>query len=135
MYYRSKAVFFPSTFSKEIRTYGKRFTLQNILSIRSDSIGVYIFYYNHHFIYVGQSGDGQGIRNRLQTHFNGSHNEQLSAWIKALDGRIKFTHITCCDKEIDDLEKSLIIHLQPITNVARYSNYTPKPTNWRKTYG
>ena len=130
MHCRSKNVLFPNTFSAEIRKYGKRFTLRNILSTAQNVLGVYIFHHNHNFIYVGQS---IRVKDRLVRHYNESHNEELAIWIKALDGNIKFT--ICYDTQIDDLERSLIFYLQPITNRERYLGYTPKHTKWRKTHG
>ena len=135
MFCQSKSVLFSNTFSIDIQEHGKRFTLQNILSIRSNATGVYIFHYNRSFVYVGQSKSHHGIRERLINHYRGSHNEKLAVWVKALDGDVKFTYITCRDTEVDDLEKSLILYLQPITNVSRYPGYTPKHANWRKSYG
>lgn len=126
---------FSSTFSRDIRRHGKRFTLHNILSVRPDLSGVYIFYYRRIFVYVGQSTHSQGIRNRLVQHYNASHNLSFSVWLAAFDGDIQFTHISCCDQEVDDLERSLIRHLQPITNKTIYRDYLPFPVNWRKTYG
>ena len=123
---------FPNNFSKELRNKGRRFTLQNILAIPKKTIGVYIFYYNHDFVYVGQS---TGVQERLTQHYSGSHNQKLSLWVEALDGDIQFTYLRCEDTEIDDLEKSLILFLQPITNEDQYKDYTPKSTYWRKTHG
>ncbi len=125
---------FPNNFSRELRNNGRRFTLQNILDIPKKTIGVYIFYHNHDFVYVGKSTD-QGVQERLTQHYNGSHNAKLSLWVKALDGDVKFIYLRCEETEIDDLEKSLILFLQPITNEDRYQDYTPKSTNWRKTHG
>ena len=128
-----KEMLFPSNFSKKLRSNGRRFTLQKILEIPKETIGVYIFHYNHVFVYVGQS---IGVQERLRQHYdNRSHNEELSLWVKALDGDVQFTYLRCEEIEIDDLEKSLILYLQPRTNKDRYIGYTPKPTNWRKAHG
>ena len=122
--------------SGELREYGRRFTLQNILSIPGSTCGVYIFHYDQVFVYVGKSQSAdQGVRERLTQHYNGSHSERLSIWIRALDGDVHFTYMHCEEHQTDDLERSLIHYLQPIANVDRYPNYQPQPTYWRKTYG
>ena len=46
-----------------------------------------------------------------------------------------FTYITCMDCVVEDLEKSLIVYLQPVTNSVRYQNYVPKEQHWSKYYG
>ena len=126
---------FPNTFTRDVKRYGKRFVLRNILSIPPDIGGVYIFHYNHNFVYVGQSARSEGLSKRLNRHYNGSHNKELATWFKAFDGDLHFTHISCCDVQIDDLERSLIRHLQPITNKLLYRDYRPLPLDWRKTNG
>ena len=120
----------------EVREHGRRFTLQNILSIPASTCGVYVFHYKRAFVYVGKSQSaGQGIRERLTKHYNGSHSERLTTWIRALDGDVHFTYMRCEEAQTDDLERSLIHFLQPMVNVERYSDYQPKPTYWRERYG
>lgn len=122
---------FPNTFSTEVRKYGERFTLRNILSVMPKTLGVYIFYYKRTFVYVGQS---ESIRDRLRSHYNESHNEGLAVWLEALDGDVQFTHIKCCRAQVDDLERSLILYLQPVANRDRFQGYLPERTEWRKTH-
>lgn len=124
---------FPNTFSLDIQRRGKRFTLQNILSVPSNITGVYVLYHKRSFVYVGQS-KGR-LKERMIKHYSESHNKKLAVWIEALDGDVEFTYITCQTTEVDDFEKSLICYLQPITNEERYISYTPKRTIWRKTHG
>lgn len=121
---------FQSTFSEALRRHGKGFTFQNIMSVPQTLVGVYVLYYRSIFIYVGKAGD-RPIRKRLEEHYNGSHNEKLAVWIRALDGDILFHYVRCGRAEIDDLEKSMIHHLQPATNQHRYENYVPAATLWR----
>lgn len=126
---------FPPTFSKDIKKVSKRFSLLNILAIPRKIGGVYIFFYNHNFVYVGQSKSDEGLLKRLLNHYNGSQNQDLAVWIEAFDGDLRFTYISCCDNKIDDLERSLIHYLQPITNKIRYLNYRPLSIRWSKEYG
>lgn len=127
---------FQECFSEELRENGRRFTLQNILSIPGNTRGVYVLHYVQTFVYVGKSqAADQGIRERLTQHYNDSHSERLSMWIRALDGDVQFTYLHCEEGQTDDLERSLIHYLQPMVNLDRYPNYKPKPTPWRKTYG
>lgn len=126
---------FSPTFSKELRENGRKFTLQHILSVPKRILGVYVLYFKHTFIYVGKAAYyGSGMRERLTKHYGESHNEELSLWIAALDGKIRFTLIPCDGPQISDLEKSLIHYLQPKTNVERYPSYTPHPTQWRQAH-
>ena len=125
---------FPNTFSAGIRKGGKKFAPTNIQALRKDVVGVYILFYNRDFVYVGKSKSNQGVRKRLFNHFDGSSNKKLRIWLDALDGDIKFTYISCQTDEVDDLERSLIRYLQPITNEIMYPGYRPKLTKWRKTY-
>lgn len=106
--------------------------MQNILSIPTGKSGVYVLYYESSFVYVGKAGD---IRNRLTQHYNGSHNPKLSIWISALDGSIKLTYLPCHEEDLDDLERSLIIYLQPAANVERFVGYEPLQTQWRNHDG
>ena len=121
---------FQSTFSAALRRQGKGFTFQNIMSVPQTLVGVYVLYYKSLFIYVGKAAD-RPIRKRLEEHFNGSHNKKLAVWIKALDGNIMFHYVRCGKTKIDDLERSMIHHLQPTTNQHRYETYVPAATLWR----
>ena len=118
---------FPDRFSTRLRQDGRRFTLQNILSIPTGRSGVYVLYYGAFFVYVGKAG---GVRNRLTQHYNGSHNRKLAIWISALDGNINFTYLACGEEYLDDMERSLIIYLQPVANIDRFVGYEPIPTEW-----
>ena len=122
---------FPRCLSWTILRGGKRFSLQNILSIPSALIGVYVFHHSRTFVYVGQSHD---IRSRLRQHYDGSHSKQLRMWLDALDGDVKFNYFDCVNADVDDLEKSMIRFLQPFANEHLYGKYRPKPTNWRKIH-
>lgn len=93
---------------------------------------MYVLYYGAFFVYVGKA---TGIRNRLTQHYNGPHNRRLSIWISALDGDINFTYVTCNKEDLDDLEKSLIIYLQPVANIDRFVGYEPKQIEWRDNNG
>lgn len=110
--------------------------MQNILSIPKRRFGVYVFHFKHIFVYVGKADQyGSGIRERLMKHYGESHNRELSLWIAALDGEIRFTLVLCDGPKVSDLERSLIHHLQPRTNIERYPSYTPNPTYWRQEHG
>lgn len=126
---------FSSTFSADIMNASKRFTLLNLMSLPSKRTGVYLLTYKKYFIYVGKSSAQSGIKERLISHYNTSHNDRLNTWVSALDGNMAFTYLTCQNHEVDDLEKSLILHLQPITNEIRYRRYTPNAKKWRKSNG
>ena len=106
--------------------------MQNILSIPTGMSGVYVLYYASFFVYVGKA---QGIRNRLTQHYNESHSPKLRIWISALDGNINFTYLPCDEDGLDDLERSLIIYLQPVANVDRFVGYEPLQTQWRNHSG
>lgn len=125
---------FPSAFSTDLRRHGKRFTFQNIMSVPRTLVGVYVFHYGPLFIYVGKAGD-RSIQKRLGEHYNGSHNPKLAIWIRALDGDIMFSYVPCDREVIDDLERSMIQHLQPEANQHRYETFVPAATLWRKTHG
>ena len=125
---------FPSSFAADLRQHGKTFTLQNILSVSRRKAGVYVFYHRNTFVYVGKSQSTAGIQERLVAHYNESHSPELETWIAACNGDMKFTHIPCRDTDVDDLERSLIIYLQPVVNKLRYGGYTPKNAFWRKTH-
>lgn len=125
---------FQSTFSSSLRRRGKGFTFQNIMSVPQTLVGVYVLYYGSIFIYVGQAAM-RPIRRRLEEHYNGSHNEKLAVWIRALDGSIMFSYESCEKARIDDLERSMIHHLQPTTNEHRYDTYVPAATLWREAHG
>ena len=116
---------FQPDFVHKVRSRAKGFTLMNVLSIPPNEAGIYIFHHRQHFIYVGKSGQGQGVQERLQGHYNSSHNEHLKQWIDAIDGRLMVTPIPCTENVLDDLEKSAIRHLQPIANERRYERYNP----------
>ena len=86
-------------------------------------------------MYVGKSAIGLGVRERLLVHYNDTHNDRLATWLRALDGEVGFTYVTCTECDLNDLEKSLIIFLQPRTNEIRYKYYTPNKRKWRRYYG
>ena len=96
---------------------------------------MYLIQHVARFVYVGKSGSGLGVKERLINHYRESHNERLRIWIVALDGDLSFTYIGCAEGELDDLEKSLIAFLQPLTNAVRYQAYVPENAKWRKYYG
>lgn len=121
---------FQSAFSTELRLRGKSFTFQNIMSVPQVLVGVYVLYYGSIFIYVGKAAE-RPIQKRLEEHYNGSHNEKLAVWIRALDGDVMFNYVPCDRTKIDDLERSMIHHLQPTTNQHRYETYVPATTLWR----
>ena len=123
---------FAVDFVEKIRSRGRRFTLQNVSRIAANQIGIYIFHHRRAFVYVGKSGEGQGIRERLIKHYHQTHNESFRLWIDAIDGDLLFTHIFCQQDRLDDLEKSAIQFLQPITNVQMHGSY--KPINKRMEY-
>ena len=125
---------FQSTFSASLRQQGKGFTFQSIMSVPRTLIGVYVFYYGSIFIYVGKAAE-RPIQKRLEEHYNGSHNERLAVWIRALDGNVMFSYVSCEWARIDDLERSMIHHLQPTTNQHRYESYVPATTLWREAHG
>lgn len=135
MFSMSKLMLFPLAFSKELVKNSIRFSIKNIDAIPKKIGGVYIILYKQNFIYVGQSKLNEGLSKRLYNHYNGSHSEDLSVWIEAFYSNIHFTYISCCDTVVDDLERSLIRHLQPITNKIKYRSYQPHSTQWTKTYG
>lgn len=132
--WKSEEMRFQSTFSATLRREGRRFTFQNIMSVPRALVGVYVLYYRSIFIYVGKAA-ARPIQRRLEEHYNGSHNEKLAVWIRALDGDVMFNYESCDKAKIDDLERSMIHHLQPHTNQHRYETYVPAATLWRKAHG
>lgn len=104
------------------------------MSVPQTLVGVYVLHYRSFFIYVGKAAP-RPIRKRLEDHYNGSHNERLTVWIRALDGDIMFNYISCDGEMVDDLERSMIQYLQPETNQHRYETFVPAKTLWRKTHG
>jgi len=126
-------VIFDKDFIKYIRDNGKNFKLNNILSIPPKQSGVYVIFHKCTFVYVGQSKQNQGIRERLKNHHDDSHNRNLKTWIKSLNGDMNFSYIKCGEEKIDDLEKSLIRHLKPQANVVHYLNYNPESIVWRRS--
>ena len=123
---------FANRFSTQLRRDGRRFTLQNILSIPMGTSGVYVLYYDSSFVYVGKA---RSVRDRLTQHYNGSHSRKLAIWITALDGSISFTYLSSGEEDLDDLERSLIAYLQPVANVERFVGYEPLQTQWRNHSG
>ena len=126
---------FPSTFFDDILQHTKRFTLQNVLSVPISRTGVYLLAFQRMFIYIGQGVCPSGVRERLLTHYNGSHSTTLNLWTKALDGELRFGYISCKGCDVDDLERSLIVHFQPIANGLLYAGYEPTQRKWRKPHG
>ena len=126
---------FPNSFSRDLYKRSIRYSLHNVLTIPKDIGGVYIFLYKQNFVYVGQSKLNQGLSKRLYHHYHNSHSEELTIWIKAFFGELRFSYISCSDSVVDDLERSLIRHLQPIVNKIKYPKYQPQLTQWTKAYG
>ena len=116
---------FKENFTAKVKSNSKRFTLQNIISLPKNRVGIYIIHYRSFFVYVGKSGAGQGVRNRLKSHYDGTHSDLFKLWIHALDGNLMFTPIYCDEPQIGDLEKSAIRFLQPKANKQMYANYNP----------
>lgn len=82
----------------------------------SNNGGVYGFWFRNQCIYVGMTVN-QGLRDRLYQHWNGSHNDMLSLWIKSKGNKLQF-----CTKEVDIdyikiAEKYFIWLYQPLCNI------------------
>ena len=126
---------FPENYASLVIRHAKRFTFGNVSALPTARGGVYLFSHKRTFVYIGKSAKGLGVRERLLIHYGGTHNDGLDTWLRALDGDVSFSYVTCQDCELDDLERSLIIFLQPRTNQVLYRNYTPNRKTWRKYYG
>ncbi len=114
---------FPDGFANYLKRRGFKFRVSNIESIPSNASGVYVFFYKSRYLYVGKSGSNQGIRERLYTHLNDTHNPGLRREHNCLKSTMMISWIPCEDFDLDDLEKSLIRHLQPAHNEVRYLDY------------
>lgn len=126
---------FPKRFALGLADHAKRFTVGNVTGLPHAQSGVYVFLYGETFIYVGKSSKALGVKQRLLSHYNGTHNRKLDTWLRALDGEVRFAYVTCQEDDLDDLEKSMIIFLQPRANEILYKSYVPAHKQWSKSYG
>ena len=88
------------------------------LSQMPDEIsGVYAFWCrdNGKCIYVGKARD-RSIRERLKTHWRGSHNEILGLWIQVFGDTLDVCYISMDTNKIDTLERRLIKAWKPEAN-------------------
>ena len=99
------------------------FTLSNINSVvPGDTSGVYAFWFRDYCIYVGKAAD-QSLRKRLKTHWEKSHNAELTNWIKAKPGELRISFRTLDgSKAIARFEKFYIRRFNPLTNKIRYES-------------
>jgi len=116
---------FPDGFADRIKAGAIRFKFSEIEALDESICGVYLFIHKANYLYVGKSGGSLGIRERLKGHFTSTHNQRLSTWIRLCNGTLRVACVICNECELDDLERSLIKHLQPQLNKIRYDSYTP----------
>ena len=116
---------FPDGFSNHLKSIAFRFKWQKIQDVAEAACGVYIFIHKRSYLYVGKGAGSDGVRERLLAHYNGTHNKELERNLKALNGTVRVAVIECESGDVDDLEKSLIRHLQPSCNDIRYQDYQP----------
>jgi len=121
---------FPDGFSSYLKRKAFKFRSSNLEKIPSNTSGIYVFIYKRRYLYVGQSGTTQGMKERLYAHMKGSHNSGLRKEYESLGGTLRVTWIPCAECDLDDLEKSLINHLEPVHNEIRYSDYIPRKKKW-----
>jgi len=87
-----------------------------------DKSGVYAFWWETSsglpkYIYVGKT---QTLRNRLEQHWEGSHNKRLAEYIQQFDEDLQVTAMPLPQEKIDLMEKKLICRLRPETNVQKH---------------
>lgn len=93
----------------------KLFNYLNIMKAPDDKYGIYSIWSKSICIYVGQARN-QSFRERLQQHYNGSHNEKLQAWIQSSHELWYTLESVENPTSIDAKERNRIKRLSPITN-------------------
>ena len=83
--------------------------------------GVYVFWRvtaigTFHAVYVGMSNTS--IRNRLQKHFDASHNDGLMTYIRGCRADLLCCWRTVPSGRAKELETVLIRRLKPLTNLS-----------------
>ena len=76
-------------------------------------------WYRNYSIYIGQSQD-QGIKERLMQHWNGSHSDELKAWISGFGSEILFGYKIIEITKVDIYERYYIRKFQPCANIIMY---------------
>lgn len=121
---------YPDGFSERVKDRAFKFKFNKIEALPHSVCGVYVFIHRTKYLYVGKSGGGQGIRERLMAHLISTHNAGLGQWIRALNGTLRVAYIECDQSDLDDMERSLIKHFQPQMNEVRYDSYLPLDQLW-----
>ena len=93
------------------------FNRTNLWRVPSDEHGVYVFWGgpNKICVYVGKA-ELMSLQDRLRAHYNGTHNDTLSQWIKS-SVLLRFHYEVVDDQSyITRLEKERIWQLSPLAN-------------------
>ena len=94
----------------------RKFNWLNIQKSPDDEFGIYAIWAKNVCIYVGKA-EKQSLRKRLLQHYNKSHNEKLSAWIKS-SHPLWFSVETVSNlTSIDAKERNRIKMYAPLTNI------------------
>jgi len=100
-------------------TLTKFFSLINIEKIPSDVKGVYGFWCRDMCLYIGKAEE-QPLRDRLLTHFNGTHNPDLRLWIQTYPKEIEFAYKQILETStIHSVERLMIERYNPRTNKTK----------------